>query len=82
MTRDELRNTHVLTPILQVNLQPVSFLVQIEKEKFHNYTYISPYISACSFPHSPCWLGGNWKVFPTIGLPGMRGGSLYFLFAT
>jgi hypothetical protein len=75
-TRDELRNTHVLTPILHVNLITINISWSRKKSE---ETHISPYFLACTIPHCPCWFPGNWKVFPTMGSPGIRGGNLYFL---
>lgn len=73
-TRDEFRKTQVLLPSLQVNLE----LDQREVLRGSLKTYISPYFSACSFAHLPCWKGGNWKVLPKMGIPGIAGGNLYF----
>lgn len=72
-TRDEFRKTQVLLPSLQVNLDWIRDALRGNVK-----TYISPYFSACSFAHLPCWKGGNWKVLPKMGIPGIAGGNLYF----
>lgn len=74
-TRDEFKNTHVFPPMLQVNLESIS-CGSGPDQGFESH--ISPYFFAISIPHTPCFSGGSWKVLPKIGIPGIRGGSLYF----
>lgn len=76
-TREELRKTQSLLPILHVNLS-YSDAMHCAVVHMDFETYISPYSSFMARPQPPCCITGIWNVFPKNGIPGTRGGKLYF----